>query len=285
MEQESRPGKGNGEDDEGEGEGEVEVEDEEEQDDSSPLSFLSRLSRIPRATLSLEEGEVFRQLQRAFAFLRDGEQGCYDPFSLVRACSSLKLEHPVESQNDASELFDLLQDRVEETARAMRRRGLLAANGEGDGEKEGEGEGDRDRKRDKEKGQGVDAALRSVFSGLTLKQKRCLHPGCGLVTTKAVLPFLQLSLQCRYVLLIDIYIYIYVYVYVLHVCVCVCVCSVCRVGFVCVCHGACVVFGCVCRAVPCVRACVRPLGQFGFRVCQRRLSRNLGKDVRVALMG
>jgi len=58
--------------------------------------------------------EVLRQLQRTFRFLQDCDKGCYDPIPFVEACSTLKLQFPVTSQNDASEFYDKLLDNLEE---------------------------------------------------------------------------------------------------------------------------------------------------------------------------
>ena len=45
-----------------------------------------------------DPGEVLRQLQRCFKFLRDGLAGCYEPKPLVEACSVLNLEFACTSQ-------------------------------------------------------------------------------------------------------------------------------------------------------------------------------------------
>jgi len=108
-----------------------------------------------------DPGEVLRQLQRCFKFLRDGHQGCYDAVPLVHSCGVLKLEFPPASQNDASEFLDKLLDTLE---------GQL-------------------------KGTPQQKVLTDCLQGQMVRQKTC-HK-CGTVTVNARDSFMRLELQCK----------------------------------------------------------------------------------------
>eukprot|EP00930_Biecheleria_cincta_P083188 TRINITY_DN72811_c0_g1_i1.p1 TRINITY_DN72811_c0_g1~~TRINITY_DN72811_c0_g1_i1.p1 ORF type:complete len:2471 (-),score=483.43 TRINITY_DN72811_c0_g1_i1:91-7461(-) len=64
-----------------------------------------------------DPGDVLRHVQRLFWFMQESETGVYITDPLVKACKTLKLEFPVERQNDASEFFDKLCDRLDETVK------------------------------------------------------------------------------------------------------------------------------------------------------------------------
>ena len=74
-------------------------------------SILCCSSMVPQ-----EEGrlQVIRQVKRTFCFLKKCVNSYYDPLSLVEACRTLRLDSDVMQQNDASEVFYKLLDRIEE---------------------------------------------------------------------------------------------------------------------------------------------------------------------------
>jgi ubiquitin C-terminal hydrolase len=56
---------------------------------------------------------VLEQLQRTFCFLKYSKRKYFDPRPLVEACKSLNLNFNVYHQNDATEFYDQLLDRIE----------------------------------------------------------------------------------------------------------------------------------------------------------------------------
>ena len=56
---------------------------------------------------------VLDQLQRTFCFLLNSKRRFFDPKSLVDACATLNLNYNVYQQNDVTEFFDQLSDRIE----------------------------------------------------------------------------------------------------------------------------------------------------------------------------
>ena len=73
-------------------------------------------------TLNISEKEeaairVLEQLQRAFCFMKLSKRRYFDTKPLVEACRTLNLNYNVYQQNDASEFFDSLLDRLESAMR------------------------------------------------------------------------------------------------------------------------------------------------------------------------
>ena len=108
-----------------------------------------------------DKGEVIRQLQRAFLFMQDGRQGCFDPYPFVLACHCLNLNFRVTSQNDATELYDKVVDCIEE--------GM--------------------------KGSPQLAVLKELFGGEEIRQKTC-HK-CKQTFSVSSAAFNRLELQCK----------------------------------------------------------------------------------------
>jgi hypothetical protein len=61
----------------------------------------------------LDKNEVIWEAQRTFRYVHEGYQGVYDAYNLVRSCRDLRMEFPPTSQNDASEFYDKIIDRIE----------------------------------------------------------------------------------------------------------------------------------------------------------------------------
>ena len=56
---------------------------------------------------------VLEQLQRVFCFMKLPKKRYFDPRPFIDACKTLNLNFNVYHQNDASEFFDQLLDRIE----------------------------------------------------------------------------------------------------------------------------------------------------------------------------
>jgi len=67
----------------------------------------------PERVDPVPHGDLLRQLQRTFRFMVDSEMQSFDPIQLVEACRDLGLHFRVTSQNDSSEFFDKLLERLE----------------------------------------------------------------------------------------------------------------------------------------------------------------------------
>ena len=84
------------------------------QDAADPQPETKASEPVPEEQGNTDKGEVIRQLQRAFLFMHDGRQGCFEPYPFVMACNCLNLNFRVTSQNDATELYDKIVDCIED---------------------------------------------------------------------------------------------------------------------------------------------------------------------------
>ena len=84
-----------------------------ENDWSQRICMACEQGERPEKVDPVPHGELLRQLQRTFRFMVDSELQSFDPIQLVEACRDLGLHFKVTSQNDSSEFFDKLLERVE----------------------------------------------------------------------------------------------------------------------------------------------------------------------------
>ena len=107
--------------------------------DGADLELNFRAKQI-RLRLAPTEGEepvsasqeaafcVVEQLQRTFCFMKYSKKRFYDPLPLVEACKTLNLNFNVFQQNDASEFYDKLLDRIEMTTKSKDEATTIWAN-------------------------------------------------------------------------------------------------------------------------------------------------------------
>mmetsp|Transcript_39620 Transcript_39620/g.93227 ORF Transcript_39620/g.93227 Transcript_39620/m.93227 type:complete len:2695 (+) Transcript_39620:129-8213(+) len=84
-----------------------------ENDWSSRVCCACEQGERPEKVDPVAHGEVLKQLQRTFRFMVDSELQSFDPIQLVEGCRDLGLHFRVTSQNDSSEFFDKLLERLE----------------------------------------------------------------------------------------------------------------------------------------------------------------------------
>ena len=67
---------------------------------------------------------VLDQLQRTFCYLENSKKRFFNPKDLVNACATLNMNYPVHQQNDVTEFFDQLSDRIETATKTEKVAGL-----------------------------------------------------------------------------------------------------------------------------------------------------------------
>ena len=60
----------------------------------------------------MQHGEVLRQLQRTMQFLQYSELSSFDGVDLMKACSDIGMHKSIELQNDTSEFFQRLLEKL-----------------------------------------------------------------------------------------------------------------------------------------------------------------------------
>jgi hypothetical protein len=78
------------------------------------LTLSPRLNFRPARTTNqrVPHGEVLRQLQRTLQFLQYSELSTFDGVDLMKACSDIGMHKSVELQNDTSEYFQRLLEKL-----------------------------------------------------------------------------------------------------------------------------------------------------------------------------
>lgn len=69
--------------------------------------------RPARPDHTVPPGEVLRQLQRTMQFLQYSELSTFDGESLMKACANIGMYKSIELQNDTSEFFQRLLEKLE----------------------------------------------------------------------------------------------------------------------------------------------------------------------------